>query len=176
MTHQKLPEVVQMQQDYAKNDTVAESGDGNRDWKEDDASKIENLPFHERIIRAGRWHIYWRRYYWRRYWRREEERCVNLVAMQRMYMHFLQNKLLVEAAEIVKRESSTDSATIEATLGKVGDFLHRYCKFLIIAQKNIKSLTMLIVQARPSEIENTCESTRNGAIRIIRSYYHLKGY
>jgi len=148
-------------------------GDGN----DDDAEYVRKLDFHDRIICAGRRHIYW-------FTNKEDdesERCVNLVAMQNMYMYFLRNQLLDSAAKIVKKKESAkgiaepknkDGKTtveetvenVEETVKKVketmetaGELLHKYCEFILASGKYQILNNLLIAQAKPSETGNTCE-------------------
>ena len=82
--------------------------------------------FGRRIAVAGSPHIFYtlpHRY-------QEPVKCVNLVALQRMNMHFLQKELSDKATNIMSKGSMD-----ETTAGEVRKLLHEYCKFHILGRQ-----------------------------------------
>jgi len=99
--------------------------------------------FHGRLIEAGFPHVYWKKTkddrtvkesYWqivKSYWQtvnwrpEKDNTCMNLEALERMNLHFLQRQLLNNVATYVWTgpESKTD-----ATAKQVSESLHQYCQ------------------------------------------------
>ena len=92
-------------------------------WYEDAKENLKKKEFLERLVRAGRRHIYWKK---------GKKKHVNLVAVQRMYLHYLQDKVVKEVAQIVETmeqdEKLSDTSTMESALNNAGSSLHSYCK------------------------------------------------
>ena len=75
------------------------------------------LCFAERLAEAGRDHIYWKK---------GTEECVNLEALERMNLHYLQRRLLMEVGEILR----TNPAVVEDDVAnKTNTLLHQYSEF-----------------------------------------------
>ena len=102
-------------------------------------------PFHGRLINVGYRHVYWEteEYYWEEkdsYWQRVKDywsgkkklfTCVNLEALEKMNLHFLQRQLLDKVAIYVG--SGPGNKTNEAA-EEISKSLHQYCKLVPTVQ------------------------------------------
>jgi hypothetical protein len=145
---------------FARNVNDVEQG---QDWRLDGAQHIEKLPFIERLIRAGRRHVYWKI---------GQNKSVNLVALQRMYLHCLQEKLLIDAARILnsvgEKEKSVESEDMRKLIDGVGKQLHTYCEPSSHAEvsKVVWLTRRFMIQVRQYETETTCAN----AAKAIAKY------
>jgi hypothetical protein len=92
----------------------------------DSEARIKNLPYPERLLRAGRRQLYYSLHV-------GEEKAVDLIALQRMYLHHLEARLLtginkiVETMDIGKSKLLSNAAEMEEPMAELGCHLHEYC-------------------------------------------------
>jgi hypothetical protein len=76
----------------------------------------DNVPFYEALSDAGYPHVYWKD---------KTHSCVNLEAVERMNLCFLQKKLLDKVAILGRPKEMTDE-----TANQISELLHQYCKLI----------------------------------------------
>ena len=89
-------------------------------------AKLARNGFNYRLGAAGSIHIFYTANNLRF---RKPVKCINLVALQRMSLHYLQKELVDEAQNIIKTNSMD-----EASARNVRSLLHEYCKFHHVAR------------------------------------------